>query len=382
MRVLVVDDAVVSRKLVTDALTGLPEVEVVGSAGGGRMALLRIRDLQPDVVTLDIEMPDMNGLDVLRELRTAGLTADVIVISALSRTGGDLTVKALSLGAFDFVTKPTDANFAASCERLRQDLAPRLQAWRQRREIRQILRAAPTPSPKPVASPPAAPPLPPPARTVPPVPGPSATPLPFVRPSARIGRPELLLIGTSTGGPNALAELLPALPADLGLPVLIVQHMPPLFTASLAASLNGKCRLTVKEAEDGEALVANTVYIAPGGRQMKLAAPEATGQRMLKLTDDPPEHGCRPSVDYLFRSVALHSPPPLIAVILTGMGNDGAHGLRLLKRGACLAVAQDEASCVVYGMPGEAVKTGLVDAVLPLDEIAAQLVRWIGCRYA
>ena len=183
----------------------------------------------------------------------------------------------------------------------------------------------------------------------------------------------MVLIGVSTGGPNALARMLPMLPADLGVPVLIVQHMPPLFTASLAESLSGKCALRVREASHGETVEPNVVYIAPGGRQMRIAAgPERSKQ--VQLTDDPPENNCRPAVDYLFRSVANNFPGRAVAAILTGMGSDGAIGLRLLKRHGCFVVAQDEASCVVYGMPKAAVDAGVVDQVLPLDAIAARLV--------
>ena len=186
-------------------------------------------------------------------------------------------------------------------------------------------------------------------------------------------KPEALLIGVSTGGPNALAALLPALPGRLGLPVLVVQHMPPVFTQSLAESLSSVCALKVREAADGLFAEADTVYIAPGGRQMRLvASPE--GRMVIQICDDPPENNCRPSVDYLFRSVANHFPGRAMAVILTGMGNDGCLGLKLLKRHGCFVIAQDEASCVVYGMPKAAVDAGVVDALLPLDAIAARIV--------
>jgi two-component system, chemotaxis family, protein-glutamate methylesterase/glutaminase len=196
------------------------------------------------------------------------------------------------------------------------------------------------------------------------------------RPRTRLSRtgPPLVLIGVSTGGPNALANLLPALPADLGAPVFIVQHMPALFTEALANSLNSKSAIGVTEARDGEAARANHAYVAPGGKQMKLA-PGAHGEMLVRLTDDPPENGCKPAVDYLFRSVALHFPGRSIAAILTGMGNDGTAGLRMLKRGGCFTIAQDEASCVVFGMPREAILAGVVDVVAPLDRIAATVVR-------
>jgi two-component system chemotaxis response regulator CheB len=170
-----------------------------------------------------------------------------------------------------------------------------------------------------------------------------------------------------------LAKLLPSLPGDLGAPVFIVQHMPPIFTQALAESLDKKCALRVKEAENGEIAQNNCAYVAPGGRQMKLAA-GPKGEVALCLTDDPPENGCRPAVDYLFRSAALHFPGRSIAAILTGMGNDGTAGLRMLKRGGCFSIAQDEASCVVFGMPKEAIQAGVVDTVAPLEMIGAAIV--------
>ena len=183
-----------------------------------------------------------------------------------------------------------------------------------------------------------------------------------------------VLIGVSTGGPGALAKLVPALPGDLGAPVFIVQHMPAMFTQPLAASLDKKSAIRVKEAQDGETARSNYAYVAPGGRQMKLT-PGPKGEIILRITDDPAENGCRPAVDYLFRSAALHFPGRSVAAILTGMGADGTEGLRMLKRGGCFSIAQDEASCVVFGMPKEAIQAGVIDTVAPLDMIGAAIVR-------
>jgi len=205
-------------------------------------------------------------------------------------------------------------------------------------------------------------------------------PAPAIREPAVLKRPRagspLVLIGVSTGGPAALATLLPALPADLGAPVIIVQHMPPMFTQPLAASLDRKCAIGVKEAQDGAVAEANCAYLAPGGTQMKLDA-GPRGEVVLRLADDPPENGCKPSVDYLFRSAAQQFPGRSMAAILTGMGNDGTAGLRMLKSGGCFSLAQDEASCVVFGMPKEAIAAGIVDTVAPLDMIAGAMVRWV-----
>jgi two-component system, chemotaxis family, protein-glutamate methylesterase/glutaminase len=184
----------------------------------------------------------------------------------------------------------------------------------------------------------------------------------------------MVLIGVSTGGPNALARMLPMLPGSLGVPVFLVQHMPPLFTKSLADSLAPRCALRVKEAEPGEIAQPGCIYIAPGGHQMKVVVGSG-GAPAVEINDDPPEHNCRPAVDYLFRSVAQNFPGRSVAVVMTGMGSDGTKGMRLLKDGGTLTIAQDEASCVVYGMPREAVQAGVVDLILPLDEIADGISR-------
>jgi two-component system, chemotaxis family, protein-glutamate methylesterase/glutaminase len=364
VRVLVADDAVLFRRLLADVLASLPGVEVVGSAINGRMALKKIQELKPDLLTLDIEMPEMDGLAVLDALLENGKQAvEVIVVSALSRRGGELTMRALEKGAFDFITKPDSATAEQGRAALLRELTPRVRAVANRLEIRAILRgkSAPARPEAAIASP--------------------TTSAPDARLdgiAARMERlsnpakPEMVLIGVSTGGPLALAQLLPAIPGDIGVPILVVQHMPPIFTRSLAESLAAKCALGVREAVEGESPAPNTVYIAPGGRQMRLGT-GAENQPVLEMTDDPPENNCRPAVDYLFRSAAHHFPGRAMAVILTGMGNDGTLGLRLLKRHGCFVIAQDEASCVVYGMPKAAVDAGVTDVVLPLKSIAGRI---------
>ena len=353
-----VDDTAVFRRIVSDALAGLPGVEVVGTAANGKLALARMAALQPDLVTLDIEMPEMNGIEVLEAMGPAGLKAGVLMLSSLTTRGGEMTVRALELGAFDFITKPDRGAPTENLAHLRECLQPIVRAFERRRDIRTMLR---TDSGRPRRS------------GVPPERPDSAAPEP-VRVTRRRTGPPLVLIGVSTGGPAALASLLPALPGDLNAPVLIVQHMPALFTKPLAASLDRKSALRITEARDGEIAQANCAYVAPGGAQMKVMA-GPRGETMLRLTDDPPENGCKPAVDYLFRSVALQFPGRAVAAILTGMGNDGTAGLRLLKRGGCYSIAQDESSCVVFGMPKEAIAAGVVDTVAPLDRIAAAIVR-------
>jgi len=377
IKVLIADDSILFRRVMAEVLASIPGVEVVGQASNGKIAVQKVRELGPDLLTLDMEMPEMDGLAVLDALKAAGSAPAVIVVSALTLLGGRLTMQALQKGAFDFITKPDTSSAELSRTALLADLAPRLKALSLRLGIRGILRGngpgvVPIPTVAPVtgvAGPAAA------------ASGSSAVPPGIsgledigtrMKVLAGTGKPELLLVGVSTGGPNALAAFLPALPAGLGVPVLVVQHMPPVFTQSLAENLDGKCAMSVREAADGMTAEADTVYIAPGGFQMRLAS-AADGKKIIQVTGDPPENNCRPSVDYLFRSAAHQFPGKSMAVILTGMGSDGTVGLRLLKRHGCYVIAQDEASCVVYGMPKAAVDAGVVDAVLPLDAIAPRI---------
>lgn len=358
MKILVADDAVLFRRVIADVAGALPDSEIVGMAATGRAALQKARSLKPDLLLMDMEMPDMDGIAVLEALGGDPGAPAVIVISAPSERSGKRILEALQKGAFDFITKPDTACAASSREALRAELEPRLRALALRLSVRGILRGGSG----------ARPPCAPQERAEPAVPRAAA-----ITAAAAPSAPELLLIGVSTGGPNALATLLPALPADLGVPVLIVQHMPPVFTGMLAENLAPKCALRVCEAADGMCAAPGTAYIAPGGRHMSLA-PLRDGSRIIRITDDAPENNCRPAVDRLFRSVADNYPGRSVAVILTGMGSDGTQGLRQLRRGGCYVIAQDEASCVVYGMPKSAVEAGVVDAVLPLHAIAGRIV--------
>lgn len=365
LRILVADDSSVFRRVITDALASIPDVQVVGSAPNGKIALQKVIELKPDLLTLDMEMPEMDGLAVLDALKQAGSTTLVMVISAVTLRGGRLTMQALEKGAFDFLTKPQGKDAAESKAMLVRELAPRLRALAHRRQIRDILRPGASGTSPPVSS------------TA--VPGAALSRPGAARPLA--SRPEIVLIGVSTGGPAALARLLPLLPKDLGVPVAVVQHMPPIFTQSLAESLSGKCSLRVREAADGDKLDPGLVLIAPGGRHMRLASsPDAVAR--AQITDDPPENNCRPAVDYLFRSAANGLPGRAMAVILTGMGSDGTLGLRLLKRHGCFTIAQDEATSVVFGMPKAAIEAGVVDVVLPLDAIAARILATVKGRGA
>ncbi len=359
LRALVADDSVLFRRVISEALSSFPDVEVVGVAANGKLAVQKVRELKPDLLTLDLEMPEMDGLAVLDALREAGEDTMVIVVSALTSRGGRLTMQALEKGALDFITKPAERGQAESRAAIVKELAERLPALANRRSIRKILR------PNQYQAKPAAPP------EIPKTTNLDQT-MKVMSRVANARKPEMVLIGVSTGGPNALARILPAIPGNIGVPILLVQHMPPIFTKSLADSLSAKCALRVCEASHNEPAAPNTVYIAPGGKQMRLA-PGQGNSKIIEITDDPPENNCKPAVDYLFRSVANKFPGRSMAVILTGMGSDGTLGLRLLKRNGCRIIAQDQASCVVFGMPKAAIEAGIVDVVLPIDAIASKI---------
>lgn len=367
LRVLVVDDTIVYRKAVSDIIAEIPGVELAGVAHNGKIAISKVKTLKPDVLTLDIEMPQMNGIEVLQELRKNYPGVGAIMLSTLTSEGSDMTMHALELGAFDFILKPQGQNLLQGKAELRKSLEPILKAYSRSKTGPSLLSHR---QPATVAKP---------LRKL-------GTPRPDLKPGlqrsgpakaapGRRSKSEIVTIGISTGGPNALNQMLPRLPGDLGVPVLIVQHMPPVFTKSLAASLNKKCALDVKEAENGENIMPNTVYIAPGGKQMKLVAGTDGIHRRIKITDDPPENSCKPSVDYLFRSIGDYYVGRTTAVIMTGMGSDGTKGLGILKQKSAYIIGQDEASCVVYGMPKAPADLGYLDVVVPLNRIADEIVK-------
>ncbi|MCC7293295.1 MAG: chemotaxis response regulator protein-glutamate methylesterase [Phycisphaerales bacterium] len=363
LRILIVDDSVLYRKIIASALNDLPDAEVVGVAANGRLALQQIELLRPDLVTLDLEMPEMDGLQVLERLSEMASPPGTIMLSALTSHGAETTVRALHLGAFEFVLKPIGSDVAANVEKLKSSLLARVEAFR---ASRGGLRAG-RPAPRPIrregagAAAPARPATPP-------------------APSAPTRPPEVVLIGVSTGGPAALNQVVPKLPDGFPLPVLIVQHMPPLFTQSLARDLCDRSRLRVEEARHGQIVTPGTVLIAPGGRQMKVV--RTADHVQVVLTDDPPENSCRPAVDYLFRSAVEAYCGACLGVILTGMGSDGTEGARCIKQGGGTVLAQDAHTCVVYGMPRSVVEHGLADGVFPLDQIEAEIARRAGAKEA
>ena len=368
VKVLVVDDTIVYRKAVSDIIQELPNAELVGVAHNGKIALSKVATLKPDLLTLDIEMPVMNGIEVLEQLQKNYPGVGAVMLSTLTSEGSDMTLRALELGAFDFILKPQQSTSQQEgINTLRNLIKPIIEAYGRSKNASTLLRKTSRPTLRPLK------PLNKKATQTS-----ARSPLSKIIGSAvRKAKSEIVTIGISTGGPNALGQVLPLLPGDLGVPVLIVQHMPPIFTKSLAASLDKKCSLTVKEAADREPIQANTVYIAPGGKQMKLTAGADGTNRLIKITDDPPENSCKPAVDYLFRSIGDYYVNRATAVIMTGMGSDGTKGLAKLKTKGAFIIAQNEASCVVYGMPKAPIDQGLVDVIAPLDKIAAEIVKTV-----
>ncbi|MCP5195766.1 MAG: chemotaxis response regulator protein-glutamate methylesterase [Gammaproteobacteria bacterium] len=369
IRIMLIDDSAVIRRLLTDVLTGDPQLEVVGSAQNGQIALEKLPTLNPDLVILDVEMPVMDGLETLTEIRKRQPRLPVIMFSSITERGAVVTLEALARGANDYITKPANTgNMGKSLQRVRDELIPRIKAFCQYL----LSPAAPA---LPEARPPAAPKL-----TV----SPEPAPLPVSPPSsiavsprrpiavASRSRVDVVAIGASTGGPNALATLVSRLPAQFPVPILIVQHMPPIFTRLLAERLATQTKLSVAEGVAGEILQPGQIRLAPGGSHMVL---ERRGTQVrLQLNQDEPEHSCRPAVDVLFRSVAVAYRGNTLAVVLTGMGDDGLKGCEAIRDVGGQILVQDEASSVVWGMPGFVAKAGLADGQVALPKLAGEIV--------
>ena len=349
IRVLVVDDSTVIRRLLTSALSSTPEIEVVGTAPNGKIAIAKLPQLTPDVVTLDIEMPEMDGLATVLELRKTYPTLPVIMFSTLTQKGAEATLDALANGANDYVTKPSNVGSVnEAMQSVREQLIPKIKSlckWYNNQTV---------------------------------VPSLSAKKLPAIgqSPISRIPRErtriDVVTIGSSTGGPNALMEVLKDLPKTFPVPILVVQHMPPVFTKHLANRLNQNCALEIIEASSGMVIRAGMVAIAPGDYHMTMNLECADVH--LEMSQTPPENSCRPSVDVLFRSVAQNYGANTLGVVLTGMGKDGMLGAEMIRDAGGRVFAQDEATSVVWGMPRAVVQSGLADDVIPLPRIAHQIM--------
>lgn len=341
-RVLIVDDAVVIRKILTGLLSSDYEIEVVGTAANGLIALAKVPQLNPDVVILDIEMPEMNGLETLKAIRKDYPNLPVIILSSLTEFGASTTLEALSNGANDYIAKPTSANESViAVQQVRDELIAKIKTLSKFKcgnssvvmDRNKTDKLASLPSNKGVG---------------------------------------VLAIGVSTGGPSALAELFSLLPKDIPVPIVLVQHMPPIFTKYLAQSLSSKTNIQVKEATEGEVLEPGQCWIAPGGYHMFV---ERVGSQVcVKTNQQAPENSCRPAVDVLFRSVANIYQDKTLALIMTGMGQDGLVGCKQIHQAGGQIIVQDESSSTVWGMPGAIVKAGLADKVLPLSDLAMEIV--------
>ncbi|GIH97620.1 chemotaxis response regulator protein-glutamate methylesterase [Planobispora siamensis] len=344
--VLVVDDSVVVRRLIVDALSADPGIQVVGTAPNGKVALSKIDMLKPDIVTLDIEMPVMDGLTTIKEIRKVHPRLPVIMFSTLTSVGASATLEALASGASDYVTKPANVgSVSESIKSVREQIIPRIHALCRTGGPSRM--AAVRPAPRPAA--------------------------PIARPAAGgTSVPQVVAVGCSTGGPDALTKVVSALPATFPLPIVVVQHMPQVFTKMFAERLDRASALKVVEAQANMPVQAGMVYIAPGDYHMEV---NRRGNGVFtNLQQGPPENFCRPAVDVLFRSVAAVYGGATLAVILTGMGQDGKRGSEVLSGKGAEIVAQDEATSVVWGMPGAVAGAGLAHAVLPLNEISHHLI--------
>jgi two-component system chemotaxis response regulator CheB len=354
IKVLVVDDSAFMRKVISDIINSDPVMQVVATARDGMDAVQKVHAYHPDVVTMDVEMPRMDGLSALEEIMKTH-PVPVIMISSLTQTGQDATIRSLSLGAIDFVPKPS-GHISLDMNQVKDDIISKIRIAARAKSVisQQVQQSYKKPG------------------------------LPKLSGWRRLNKSpsrdrlnKMVLIGTSTGGPKALHQVLPNLPADLDAAVLIVQHMPAGFTRSLAERLNHLSAIKVKEAEHGELIQAGCAYIAPGNYHLQVQNQSAAQGFLIKLDQSPPRKGHRPSVDMMFESVAELRGVQIVGVIMTGMGDDGTSGLKRLKEKGSKVLAEDQSTCIVYGMPRAAVEAGVVDRVVPLHHIADEILKML-----
>lgn len=351
VRVLIVDDSAFMRRIISDILMSDANIEVVDKARNGKDGIEKAKALNPDIITLDVEMPIMNGLDTLAELMKLKPVPKVIMLSSLTGEGGEATIKALELGALDFVQKPTTSVFNFSTEQLKEELLRKINSFGKSTGVYY-------PQPQIVDK------------------------HPLNKKNIGLsGSTEsvkyIIAIGTSTGGPRALQEVLTKLPQNIPAAVLVVQHMPPGFTKSLATRLDSLSDINVKEAEEGDVLKPGWAYIAPGDYHMVINK-YRNDEYKVSINKESPVSGHRPSVNVMMKSVAECGHKNIIAVIMTGMGNDGSEGILKIKQAGGKTIAQDERTCVVYGMPKSAVNIGAIDTIAPLHNITTEILKNMG----
>jgi two-component system, chemotaxis family, protein-glutamate methylesterase/glutaminase len=353
LRILIVDDTITYRKILSDIVKEVPEAVAIGTAPSGIIALKKLAQEHFDIVFLDVHMPDMDGVETLKRIKKEFPGIAVVMVSGVTTRGADTTIEALQLGAVDFIRKPDSADAAANAAQLKNDII----------SVFRLIKLKSLTSATGVG----------PGKTV----QPSAISKTVPRESAKVttALPRsfgVCVIGVSTGGPEALSKLVPGLTGPFSVPILCVQHMPPMFTKSLADSLTKKSKIQVVEGTDNEPVQPGVMYLAPGGRHMVVR--KSDGRVVLGINDGPPANSCRPSVDVLFRSIAsVYGDRGILAAVLTGMGNDGCNGVRTLKRQGCYCITQSEQSCVVYGMPRAVDEAGLSDKSIPLEEISREI---------
>ncbi len=356
IQIMIVDDSSVVRKVLINVLSADPDLAIAGWASNGRLALAKLQTLRPDIILLDIEMPEMNGLETIPGIRKILPPTPIIMFSALTERGAEATLDAISLGATDYVTKPSNSDMGSTSEIIYRDLIPKIKA------LCRFIPEAQIPSPE----------------TPKPVPRMEPPPIRIRPTSARLAQLGIIAIGVSTGGPDALGILLPAFPARFPLPIVVAQHMPPIFTGLLAKRLASKCALPVRECQPGDLLGPSCIWIAPGDYHMEVR--EEEHRKLLCTNRGPRENFCRPSVDVLFRSVAAVYGVNSLGVILTGMGQDGLKGCEALCAAGASVIVQDEASSVVWGMPGFVARAGLAEKILPLDQIGIEIIRRVAAQ--
>ncbi|MBU3111749.1 protein-glutamate methylesterase/protein-glutamine glutaminase [Clostridium lacusfryxellense] len=349
IKVLVVDDSALMRKIISDMINADAEMEVIDTARNGEELLLKIARMTPDVITLDIEMPKMNGIQTLKELKRLKRNIPVIMLSSVSKLGTESTMDCLECGAFDFIAKPSGA-ISLDIDTVKDELVQKIKIAFMKSEVKTTI-----------------------------IPQKRFTPSREIanRSTSRVliaseHNVEAVVIGASTGGPKALYEVITALPSDIGVPVLVVQHMPVGFTKAFADRLNLNSKIKVTEAQDGEKIQKNVVYIAPGGYHMEVGK-----DKRIKLNTEPTIWGVRPAVDKLFISATKVYGSKLLSVILTGMGRDGAQGTSDIKDNGGTTISEHQSTCIIYGMPKAAFETGKVDEVVPLGNVAQEIIKLV-----